>query len=71
MGEGLVKSCIHSQEGRSLRASWRVGAEFGKGQLSPPYEQSPLPPLPVLQVRRVCTTYGQKTQAIVVGQEGN
>lgn len=67
----IGKSCIiHSQEGRSLRASWRVGEEFGRGELStPPLE--PPPPLPVLQVRRVCTTYRQKTQAIVLGQEGN
>lgn len=32
----IGKSCIHSQEGRSLRASWRVGEEFGRGELSTP-----------------------------------
>lgn len=68
----IGKSRLHSQEGRSHRASWRVVAEFGRGDLSlpPPFGE---PPSPLTCASRAKVLYNlqQKTQAIVQGLEGN
>lgn len=61
----IGKSRLHSQEGRSHGASWRVVAEFGRGDLSlpPPFGETP-PPLPVLQEQRFCTTFSRKRRLL-------